>query len=62
MRSINKTQIEEILKVKKYRNSNKNSKGKSDQLIARDKRRNSDIEDMIENINTMVKEKFYINS
>lgn len=59
MRSINKTQIEEILKVKKYRNSNKNSKGKSDQLIAR---RNSDIEDMIENINTMVKEKFYINS
>jgi hypothetical protein len=62
MRSINKTQIEEILKVKKYRNSNKNSKGKSDQLIARDKRRNSDIEDMIENIHTMVKEKFYINS
>ena len=62
MRSINKTQIEEILKVKKCRNSNKNSKGKSDQLIARDKRRNSDIEDMIENINTMVKEKFYINS
>ena len=48
MRSINKTQIEEILKVKKYRNSNKNSKGKPDQLIARDKRRNSDIEDMIE--------------